>query len=332
MSFSQTVKEELSRQKPGALHCRIAELTAMISMCGGVEVSCRDRFCLRIQTENLFVARKSFTLLKKTFNIEVELSIRQYRGARSTRQYLVWVRKHEDTVRILQAAGMIKDGGQSYMDLAEDPEFLDHKLLGRTCCRRAFLRGAFLVTGSVSDPRKFYHLEFSCTSEDKAQRVQRVLQTFGLEARVVPRKRYFVVYLKEGDGIVDVLNIIEAHQALMELENIRIVKEVRNTLNRKVNCETANICKTVSAAVKQIEDINFIRDTVGFEELPESLSQMAGVRLENPDATLKELGMLLSPQVGKSGVNHRLRKLSEIAEELRGNKEEKHYDKKKHQN
>lgn len=149
---------------------------------------------------------------------------------------------------------------------------------------------------------------------------------FDLEARIVKRKKYYVVYLKEGDGIVDVLNIMEAHNALMELENIRIIKDMRNAVNRKVNCETANIHKTVNAAVKQIEDIRYIRDTIGFSELSEGLAQMAEVRLANPDASLKELGQLLVPQVGKSGVNHRLRKLGEIAEELKGNKEEKHYD------
>ena len=143
---------------------------------------------------------------------------------------------------------------------------------------------------------------------------------------MVQRKKYYVVYIKEGDGIVDVLNIMEAHQALMELENIRILKDMRNSLNRKVNCETANIYKTVNAAVKQIEDIRYIQDTIGFEELSEGLANMAEVRLANPDATLKELGMLLSPRVGKSGVNHRLKKLSEIADGLRCCKEEKHYD------
>lgn len=326
MSFSGTVKEELAKQKLGARHCQIAEITAIISMCGGIYVSKNDRFLLKIQTENLFVAKKYFTLLQKTFSIEIELSIRQHHGKKTGRSYHLFVRRHEDALCILREIGLMKPNGESYMDLADDFELVSRELIRRTCCKRAFLRGAFLVTGSVSNPEKFYHLEFACTSQDRARLIQQVLYSFKIEARMVQRKKYYVVYIKEGDGIADVLNIMEAHRALMQLENIRIVKDMRNSLNRKVNCETANIYKTVNAAVKQIEDIRYIRDTIGFSELTEALAEMAEVRLANPDATLKELGLLLVPQMGKSGVNHRLRKLSEIADGLRGCKEEKHCD------
>ena len=323
MSFSGMVKEELAKQTPGARHCQIAEITAILSMCGGISVSKNDRFLLKIQTENLIVARKYFTLLQKTFNIEVELSIRQHHGSKNGRMYHLYITKQDAILRILRETGIMKPGGKSYMDLTDDLNLLESDLVRRTCCKRAFIRGAFLVTGSVSNPEKFYHLEFACTSEDKARQIQQILHSFQIEARMVQRKKYHVVYLKEGDGIVDVLNVMEAHKALMELENIRILKGMRNSLNRQVNCETANIYKTVNAAVKQIEDIRYIQDTIGFGELSEGLANMAEVRLANPDATLKELGMLLSPQVGKSGVNHRLRKLSEIADGLRGCKEEK---------
>ena len=131
------------------------------------------------------------------------------------------------------------------------------------------------------------------------------------------RKKHFVVYVKEGAGIVDILNVMEAHNSLMDLENIRIVKEMRNSVNRKFNCEMANLNKTVSAAVRQIEDIKYISDTVGLSYLSKPLMEIAAVRLENPDSSLKELGELLSSPVGKSGVNHRLRKISEIADDLR---------------
>lgn len=324
MSFSGDIKEELSRQLPGARHCRIAEIAAILSMCGGVSVSAKDRYRLKILTENHAVARKYFTLLKKTFNIEVELAIRQNRGNRKSRSYIVCVKKHEDAVRILQAVKLLKGDGTGYME--EEQSLAESLVIQQTCCKRAFLRGAFLVTGSISDPRKFYHLEFVCTTNYRAQQIQTVLKAFALDAKIIRRKKYFVVYLKEGDQIADALNIMEAHTALMELENIRILKDMRNTVNRKVNCEAANIHKTVSAAVKQIEDIKYIQETIGFEELSDALAQMAEVRLANPEAALKELGMMLTPQVGKSGVNHRLRKLSEIAGNLRENKEEKHND------
>ena len=181
-----------------------------------------------------------------------------------------------------------------------------------------------MAAGSISDPEKFYHFEIVCSTMEKAEQLCRIIQNFQIDAKIVERKKHFVVYIKEGSGIVDILNVMEAHIALMDLENVRIVKEMRNSVNRKVNCETANLNKTVSAAVKQIEDIKYIRDTVGLEVLSPVLKDMAIVRLENPETPLKELGTLLSPSVGKSGVNHRLRKLGRIADELRENKEDYH--------
>ena len=189
----------------------------------------------------------------------------------------------------------------------------------QACCRRSFIRGAFLAAGSISDPEKFYHFEIVCPSQDRAEQVQNIIRTFGIEAKMVTRKKYFVVYIKEGSQIVDILNVMEAPLALMELENIRIVRGMRGQVNRQVNCETANINKTVSAAVRQMEDIIYIRDTIGLHRLPENLEEIASLRLARPDASLKELGEALDSPVGKSGVNHRLRKLSAIAKELREN-------------
>jgi len=190
-------------------------------------------------------------------------------------------------------------------------------LLKNACCQRAFLRGAFLGAGSISDPQKGYHMEFVCQDEAKALQLQQVIQGFAVDAKIVIRKKYYVVYLKEGTAIVDLLNIMGAHVSLMNLENLRIVKEMRNSINRRVNCETANISKTVNAATRQIEDIEYLRDHYGLHKLPAALRQMAEVRLEYPDAPLKELGEYLDPPVGKSGVNHRLRKLSELADKIR---------------
>ena len=145
----------------------------------------------------------------------------------------------------------------------------------------------------------------------------RIINTFDIDSKIVKRKKHYIVYVKEGAQIVDLLNVMEAHVALMKLENIRILKEMRNSVNRKVNCETANINKTVSAAVKQLEDIKIVSEKIGFDNINENLAEIAKVRLDNPDATLKELGELLDPPVGKSGVNHRLRKLSDLADTLR---------------
>ncbi len=202
-------------------------------------------------------------------------------------------------------------------NVGENLSVVRNLVIQNACCKKAFIRGAFLAAGSLSDPEKFYHFEIVCASLEKAVQLQNVILTFDIDAKIVVRKKYYVVYIKEGSQIVELLGLMEAHVALMELENIRILKEMRNSVNRQVNCETANINKTVSAAVKQLADITYIRDTVGLDYLPELLSEVAQVRLEMPDATFKELGENLSHPVGKSGVNHRLRKISAVAESLR---------------
>ena len=188
---------------------------------------------------------------------------------------------------------------------------------------KGLIRDAFLRSGSISDPEKFYHLEIVFVTLEEAEAIKKLLENFDLDAKIVERKGHYVVYLKEGAQIADMLRIMEAPLALMEFENIRIVKEMRNSINRQVNCEAANLGKTISAAVKQVEDIKFIISKVGLDNLPESLAETAKKRLEYPEATLKELGELMDPPLGKSGVNHRLKHLSELAEDLRSHKEEK---------
>ena len=188
--------------------------------------------------------------------------------------------------------------------------------------KRSVLRAAFLQSGSISDPEKCYHFEIAFADEEPAKRIQNMMESFRLDAKIVERKGHYVVYLKEGAQIADMLRIMEAPVALMEFENVRILKEMRNSINRQVNCEAANLGKTISAAVKQVEDIRFICSKVGLENLPEGLAETAKKRLEYPEATLKELGELMDPPLGKSGVNHRLKKLSELADDLKSHKEE----------
>lgn len=297
MSFSSEIKEELSRQIPGARHCQLAEIAAILGFCGRVTEEGDAPFALRMHTENLAVARKYFTLLKKTFNIRLDVSARQNTSLKGGHSFEV----------------------VSYGDISA----AKHVLIQNLCCKRAYIRGAFLASGSVSDPEKGYHFEIACNSLEKAEQLCNMIGSFDIEAKVTRRKKNQIVYIKEGAQIVDALNVMEAHVALMNFENIRILKDMRNSVNRQVNCETANLNKTVSAAVKQIEDIQYIKATIGFDQLPEGLTEIAVLRLEQPEATLKELGQMLSPSVGKSGVNHRLRKLSLIAEELREHKEER---------
>ena len=288
MSFSGEVKEELARHISNARHCQIAELAAIMHFCGQYGQDERGSFTIGFQTENEAVVRKGFTLLKKTYNIEADSVLNE-----------------ADMQGILQKVGNL-----------EEP--VSRLLVKNACCKRAFLRGAFLSVGSMSDPVKGYHLEFDCTDERKARQLQEVMEAFDIESKIILRKKYYVVYLKEGSGNVDLLNVCEAPVSLINLENLRILKEMRNSVNRRVNCETANIAKTVNAAARQVEDIEFLRVHYGFQNLPEALREMAEIRLENPDAPLKELGEYFHPPIGKSGVNHRLRKLSQLAEKVRG--------------
>lgn len=313
MSFSSEVKDELSRQLSQARHCQIAEAAAIISLCGRILISSEDRYCIKIHTENISVARKYFTLLKKTFHANTQISIKQNLYFKKSKLYTVTVGNHEDAMRILQAVRLIDE----HQEIGENLSVVGNLVVQQSCCKRAFIRGAFLATGSISDPEKAYHFEIVCATIEKAEQLREIIAVFSIEAKIIRRKKYFIVYIKEGSQIVDILNVMEAHVALMNLENVRILKDMRNSVNRRVNCETANIHKTVSAAVRQRKDIEYIRDTIGFGAISENLSEIASKRLEQPEATLKELGAMLHPPVGKSGVNHRLRKLSGIAESLR---------------
>ena len=313
MSFSAEVKEELAAKIGNSRHCQLAEISAIIVCEGYITTDENGATVLFLQDENELAVRKFFTLLKKAFNIrtsflenipEIKEGGRVYRPVLTDRQELDSVL---GAIRMLDGDRKVRefDNGASPM------------VTRNSCCKRAFLRDAFLCTGSISDPNKGYHLEFVCNYEGQAKALQQMIESFDIEARIVQRKKYHVLYVKEGAGIVDLLNIMEAPVSLMNLENLRIVKEMRNSINRRVNCDVANIAKTVNAAAKQIEDITYIRDHYGFNKLPDGLREMAEVRLEHPESTLGELGGYLDPPVGKSGVNHRLRKLSELAEKIR---------------
>lgn len=314
MSFSGEVKEELSHLIPEARHCQLAELAAITGMCGSVCISASGRWSLKFHTENISVARKCFTLLRKTFNICSDVSVRLHKGGKNgTQIYTLLVRDHESVKNILRALKLLDEEGE----VAEQVSPANQLLVQKSCCRRAFIRGAFLASGSISNPERSYHFEIACASQERARQLGALIHPFGPDAKIVQRKKYFIVYIKEGAQIVDMLNIMGAHVSLMNLENIRIVRDMRNTVNRKVNCEAANINKTVGAAVRQMEDIRYLMEHRDVETLPEGLADIALLRLAHPDASLKELGEMLVPPIGKSGVNHRLRKLSRLAEDSR---------------
>ena len=271
MSFSGMVKEELSRQVGKGLHCQIAETAALLCACGKIT----PEGLLRFQTENEAVLRKYFTLLEKTFNIKKEISVRENSYLKKGSVYFIELSDPGQIQAVLQRTKLAREG-----ENGETLYLCNALVIQQSCCKRAFVRGAFLASGSISDPRKGYHFEIVCQDEKKAKQLQEIIRSFQIDAKIVLRKKSYVVYVKEGAQIVDMLAVMEANVALMDLENIRILKEMRNTVNRKVNCETANINKTVNAAVKQMEDIKLIQQTIGFESLNEGLSQIAQLRLQ----------------------------------------------------
>ncbi len=295
MSFSGEVKEEIARHSAGARHCQLAELAAIVQLGCHIGKDSNGKTALLFNSDNEALQRKYFTLLKKTFNIGTLSELDDDKA---------W--------DLLQALKFVDANGI----LHSFSEPISPLLLKQSCCKRAYLRGAYLSIGSMSDPKGSYHLELVCDNIDQANQICEIMADFDLEGRIIERKKHFVVYMKESGSIVDFLNVIDANVALMEMENDRILKEVRNSVNRRVNCEAANITKTVNASAKQIAEIELLRDRYGLFNLPANLREMAEVRLEHPDATLAELGEFLSPPVGKSGVNHRLRRLSEIAQGL----------------
>lgn len=299
MSFSSDVKNELYGNISKARHCQIAELSAIISFGCKLRLE-ENESILEIEQDNDRLQRKFFSLINKIHSFDKSKSVTGDR-----------------IVEVLKTTKFINDEKLEGTEL----DYINKLIIQQPCCKKAFIRGAFLSAGTISDPNKSYHFEIIARTSRQAEELREILEFFEVRAKIVSRKNHFVVYLKEGSQIVDVLNVMGAHKSLMDLENVRIVKEMRNSVNRKVNCETANISKMINASVKQIEDIEYIEKTIGLSNLPDVLGEMASVRLEHPDTPLKELGEYLSTPIGKSGVNHRLRRISEIADKLRNQEE-----------
>lgn len=303
MSFSSELKEELGTILDNSRHCRLAEIAAVFCLVGSIRQK-NTGTVLQISVENKTTADTFALLLHKTFQAEADIT--QKRSARNLLSYEMEISGEKAG----EIADALKIGKKGIMpDIAQ--------LTEKACCRRAFLRGAFLAAGSVSDPDRFYHLEIPCRRQEIAEGLLSIMQELQLDAKLVMRQKYAVVYVKDSTGIAEALGLMGARKGLLEMENARIRREVRGNINRKVNCETANINKSARAAARQIEDILYIDTHIGLSSLPERLDEMARTRLKYPEISLGELGSYLEPPVGKSGVNHRLRQISAIAEKLR---------------
>ena len=255
MSFSSIVKEELSKKISGARHCQIAELAAIYSFCGSFVQKNKENSYIFFNFENVLVANKCFTLMKKAFTI--------YSGCDFVNQIAYDEKSLTISVNDKELCEKIQDALESF------------SVTERTCCRRAYLRGAYLCGGSTTDPGKSYHLEIVCKNKKSADKIIELFETFDVDAKLVERGRYYIVYIKDSNKIVLALNVFEAPVALMEYENTIIMKEMRNSINRQNNCDVANLNKTVSAAQSVISDIKQLMGTAEYENLPDNIKEVA---------------------------------------------------------
>lgn len=311
MSFASETKKELTNLEQKDC-CGKSELSALIRMNGSLSFSSR-KLIVDIQTENAAIARRIYTLIKRNYQVQVELLVRKKMRLKKNNVYIV--RLSEQAKFILEDLKILGEGFTFVHDISNE-------LVKKKCCKRSYLRGAFLAGGSVNNPEtSSYHLEIASLYKEHNDSLCELMNTFSLNSKTLERKKGFITYLKEAEKITEFLNIIGAHNALLRFEDIRIVRDMRNSVNRLVNCETANLNKTIGAALRQVENIRYIDQTVGLQILPGKLREIAELRVAYQEVTLKELGeMVTGGTISKSGINHRLRKIDEIAEKLRAGK------------
>ncbi|MEG2199349.1 MAG: DNA-binding protein WhiA [Anaerovorax sp.] len=312
MSFSANTKNELARLELEKQCCKLAEIAGFIRMCGAIRLSGGGKISVKITTENAAVARRYKRLMKDYFDAKAELLVGQAPILKKGHQYELLIGPDMNGEQILRETGilLVRQGCNDISDgIMSD-------LIKTKCCKKSYLRGVFLGAGSISDPEKSYHFEIVCNTQYLANDVKKLINSFGLHAKVVLRKNNYVVYLKEGDQIIDVLNIMGAHGQLLDFENTRIMKEAINKANRLSNCDSANLDKTLNAAENQLSWIRKIEEKKGLTSLPEKLYEVAVLRLENPEVSLGELAELVEPPIGKSGLNHRLKKIEDLAKKL----------------
>ncbi|MBO8159005.1 DNA-binding protein WhiA [Thermosyntropha sp.] len=309
MGFSHEVKDELTRVMPDRLCCSKAELAAFF-LAGAKITKDNDIMSLQIETENAATARKIFSLIKQIYGFSSSVRMEKRKRFNKERIYIVNTPLigEEESKALgeflnIEGEGRVRGG-------------VRRGLVSRNCCRRSFLRGVFLSRGFVSRPEEQYHLEISLNDSRLAADVQKIVSKLGVELKKTERKNSVVLYIKDSEKIADFLRIIEANKALLYFENVRIIKSMRNDVNRQVNCETANLAKTIDASVRQIELLKKLVKEKGVASLPPHLRELAFLRINYPDLSLKELGEMLNPPLTKSGVAYRMRKLEKMAEDL----------------
>jgi len=310
MSFAADTKNELARFETEKKCCMLAEMAGFIRACGSVKLSGSGKITILIHSENHQAAKRYKKLIRDYFNIDADFEAGHGEDPGKSRSYTLLIPPEGKSEQILRETGILKvREGLNYIS-----DGIYEGLIKTKCCKKAYLRGAFLGAGTVSNPERGYHIEFLCNTETLAADIKKLINSFiDLNAKMVQRKKRFIIYVKESGQIVDILNIMGAHSHLLVFENVKIVKEMRNKANRVRNCDSANIDKALGAAERQIESIRKIESMKGLKSLPEKLHEVAALRLKNPEASLAELAVLMDPPLKKSGINNRLKKIEEIA-------------------
>ena len=302
MSFAAETKNELARVAADKKCCMLAEIAGFIRVCGSVRLCGAGRMIIVMSTENAAVCRRYKTLFKDYFSANAEVEVGRSTGLKKARSYQLMIAPEEGSEQILRETGilMVREGLNTISDGVYEA------LVKTKCCKKAYLRGLFLGAGTLTDPEKAYHIEIVCNTPALANDVKKLINSFvDLRAKMTPRKKSHVVYVKESSQVVDILNIMGAHSHLLVFENVKIVKEMRNKANRASNCDSANLDKTIRAAERQLADIHKIEAAKGLAFLPEKLREAADLRLQNPEASLIELAGMMEPPMKKAGINHR---------------------------
>lgn len=307
MSFATEVKDDLCRVSTAKGCCKRAELAAFVLFNGSLRLGLGNKLALSLQTEHSATARHIYSLAKEVYNMNTEIVVHRKDKLKKNQVFSLFMPPQEGVQQVLDDLSWNRESIFAVNSESKPLAAVWHN----NCCKRAFLRGAFLASGSVCAPQSGYHLEIVCNAAAQAQFLNELLEHFELRAGIVPRKQAHIFYLKESEQIITFLALIGAHRTMLDFENVRIGKEIRNNVQRMLNAENANLDKTAEAAARQLEAIRSLAVCPGLERLSPSLREAAEMRLEYPEATLSELGQLMS--IGKSGVNHRLRKLVELA-------------------
>ena len=307
MSFSSDVKNELAVVKPEKTCCSLSELCGLYATMGSLSLLGRGKVNVQLTSESLAVCRRAYTLLVQSLHVSPQIHYvtnARFGGTRKCVLTLGPVHKPA----LLKALGM--------MDETCTLKSTTPRMgLTRQCCMRAFLRGIMLGGGTMSNPEQSYHLELPCRDSDIQAMMAKSMQRMGLPIKLGARREHTYLYLKQSDQIVAFLTVIGAHTSVMQIEDLRVKKQVMETVNRAMNCDNANLQKQMDASTAQVEAIRRLRDSDRLSTLPAGLQEIALARLNAPDASLAELGQMLDPPIGKSGVNHRMRRLMAYLEE-----------------